>query len=568
MKAINCFLSMFLIEKKRTICIMLFVFLSYHGFSQCYWTQKADVGGLTRYTAIGFSVGHKGYICCGANTSPLTYLNDLWEYNPVTDTWSQKSNFPGALRAGAFSFVIGNKAYIGAGASGGGNPVYYNDFWEYYPATDTWTQKSNLPFYVSSATSFTLNGSGYVVTGKDNNGVKNDVWQYNPLTDTWTQKAPFGGIARAGALSFIVAGKAFVGTGGDATGANSYADFWEYISFTDTWVQKADFNGPLRNWAVGFALNEKWCIIGTGRSSTYLDFRKDVWSYNIYTDTWSQLQDFSGVARYGAVAFTIGTDTAYLGTGADAPGSVVHDFWEFSPNTSTIPIAGNNGPVCAGSTLSLTASTITGATYSWTGPDGFTSSLQSPTVSNNATSAMAGNYYVTTVVNGCTSIAGMTTVIVGNSIPPAPIITQNGSTLSSNAVSGNQWYNQDGIINGATNQNFTVSTNGDYYVIVTIAGCSSDTSNIIHITNAGIKFIEDNKTIKVYPNPAIDKVSVSCNNVQDLKIQFFNILGECVLQRELNCVTNYIDINSLSKGIYIIILTGSDWTLQSKLTKE
>ncbi len=73
--------------------------------------------------------------------------------------------------------------------------------------------------------------------------------------------------------------------------------------------------------------------------------------------------------------------------------------------------AGNSGPFCAGSTLNLTASNIAGATYSWTGPNGFTSSQQNPSVLN-ATLASNGTYSVTATVNGCTSPAGTTDVVV------------------------------------------------------------------------------------------------------------------------------------------------------------
>ncbi len=75
------------------------------------------------------------------------------------------------------------------------------------------------------------------------------------------------------------------------------------------------------------------------------------------------------------------------------------------------PTAGNNGPICAGETLSLTASTISGATYSWTGPNGFTSNVQNPTIANTTTAA-SGTYSVTATVNGNTSPAGNTDVIV------------------------------------------------------------------------------------------------------------------------------------------------------------
>ena len=77
------------------------------------------------------------------------------------------------------------------------------------------------------------------------------------------------------------------------------------------------------------------------------------------------------------------------------------------------PIASNNGPICVGGTLNLFASTVSGATYNWTGPNGFTSNSQNPSRAN-VSAAMAGNYTVTVTVNGsgCTSVGASTTVIV------------------------------------------------------------------------------------------------------------------------------------------------------------
>jgi hypothetical protein len=86
--------------------------------------------------------------------------------------------------------------------------------------------------------------------------------------------------------------------------------------------------------------------------------------------------------------------------------------------TPATPTAGNNGPILAGNTLNLTASTVSGGTYSWTGPNGFTSTDQNPSIAN-ATSAATGVYNVTVTVNGCPSAAGSTSATV-NAIPATP----------------------------------------------------------------------------------------------------------------------------------------------------
>ncbi len=65
--------------------------------------------------------------------------------------------------------------------------------------------------------------------------------------------------------------------------------------------------------------------------------------------------------------------------------------------------AGNNGPTCSGSSISLSATTLSGATYAWTGPNSFSSAVQNPTFTY--TSAGAGIYTLNATVAGCTATA-------------------------------------------------------------------------------------------------------------------------------------------------------------------
>ncbi|HSI69518.1 MAG TPA: hypothetical protein VK941_04740, partial [Gillisia sp.] len=64
-------------------------------------------------------------------------------------------------------------------------------------------------------------------------------------------------------------------------------------------------------------------------------------------------------------------------------------------------ISGDNS-VCAGDSINLSAINISGATYSWTGPNGFTSPGKDLS-RTGASTEMAGTYNVTATVNGCTS---------------------------------------------------------------------------------------------------------------------------------------------------------------------
>jgi|GEM_PF-4888867 len=155
------------------------------------------------------------------------------------------------------------------------------------------------------------------------------------------------------------------------------------------------------------------------------------------------------------------------------------------------PVAGSNGPVCAGAPLNLTASAVAGGTYAWTGPNGFTSAIQNPSVSS-ATAAAGGTYSVTVTVNGCTSPAATVDVTV-NPVPAAPTISGNnaicpGATtvLTSSAATGNQWSRDGVLLSGETAQTLTVATGGNYSVRVTSTGGCATTSAAFAVSQTSL----------------------------------------------------------------------------------
>jgi subtilisin-like proprotein convertase family protein len=90
--------------------------------------------------------------------------------------------------------------------------------------------------------------------------------------------------------------------------------------------------------------------------------------------------------------------------------------------------ASSNGPVCQGATLQLSLSTDIGTLFSWTGPNGFTSSLKDPQIPNVGLAA-SGTYTVI-VRNGANGCPVTTSVTVG----VLPNVTIAGTTPSSASI--------------------------------------------------------------------------------------------------------------------------------------
>ena len=137
-----------------------------------------------------------------------------------------------------------------------------------------------------------------------------------------------------------------------------------------------------------------------------------------------------------------------------------------------------------------------------------------------------------------------------------------------------QWYHVASgkagtLIPGATNQTYTITTNGTYYDIVTISGCPSDTSNVISYF-AGINEYSSENGITIYPNPANDNITIKIEDLrfENLELRINDIVGNTVFVKTLyNKVTN-IDISSLAKGMYFVEVKTERGVVVKKFVKE
>lgn len=106
---------------------------------------------------------------------------------------------------------------------------------------------------------------------------------------------------------------------------------------------------------------------------------------------------------------------------------------------------------------------------------------------------ISGNYYVVlSGANGCNSLPSNTISYQGGSI--LPVITLNNDSLYSSIASGNQWYNSQGAISGATAPIFSSCEEDDYYVIVSNGICTSLASNSVNLdlSPAAPSIVENN----------------------------------------------------------------------------
>ena len=188
------------------------------------------------------------------------------------------------------------------------------------------------------------------------------------------------------------------------------------------------------------------------------------------------------------------------------PSATVGPFNIVDPNPPTSPVVSPVNDICSGGTINLSASgSPTGSTYTWSGPNSFSSTLQNPTI-NNASINSSGTYSVTSTLSGCASPATTVTVTVQQTpaTPTAssntPVCSGNSLTLSASTTSTMpvtwSWGGPNSFVsttqNPVVSNTATTNMSGNYSVIATATyGALSCPS------------LPGNATVVVNPTPVI-----------------------------------------------------------------
>ncbi len=236
-----------------------------------------------------------------------------------------------------------------------------------------------------------------------------------------------------------------------------------------------------------------------------------VWGYSY---SWTPSLGLNDTSKSNPIANPSVTTTYYLTKTDSITGCYKYDTVVItSVPLPPAPVATSNSPVCWYSNINLFANGLVGATYNWTGPNGFVSSLQNP-VNPLALYQDSGDYYCTQTFAGCTSFAdtvhvsmfpapaalsGVNATICAGQSAPIGGAQVPGSTYSWVSVPG-------GYSSTAPNDTVTPSVTTTYTISETdIHGCQDSNNVVITVKPLPVMAF-------TYPNPACATIGVLFTN--------------------------------------------------------
>ena len=244
-----------------------------------------------RSCATCFVVDNEAYVFAGRDSNG-TYHNDLWRYNPNTNTWEDLGATPLPARVNATACVEDGNVYIGLGFNGkyGKDSSYLRDWWSYVPSTQQWTRLRDYPnSNTDCATAFTGKGELYVGYGFSWSYAR-DMFRYDIATNQWDSidvGASFLGYPTRsfGGTGCTCQGRHFMGTGY----YRFSLDWWAELVDGTHWERRATVPGKERTLAATAATDNYIYLCGGmhyGGVNTSGAVLQDIRRYNPQTDSW------------------------------------------------------------------------------------------------------------------------------------------------------------------------------------------------------------------------------------------------------------------------------------------
>ena len=236
-----------------------------------------------------------------------------------------------------------------------------------------------------------------------------------------------------------------------------------------------------------------------------------------------------------------------------------------SPTAPSVLV--NGSPViCQGDSVLLTASVVTGDQWYKDGQP------ISEAKSRNLTVYDAGNYTVTTTIDGTVSPASTAISISAKSSPDKPVITLDAvNGLVSSAADSNQWFIDTlSGIPGAIANSYKPSDSGYYSLRVSNNGCTSPFANRYFYHLPKVPDTSGNAPgtppARVSPNPVTNgQVTIYYNfpGITSLNLLLSDFNGKPILMQTNVHSGDTVNLSAVSNGIYSLTLLDSSGKIYS-----
>ena len=243
-----------------------------------------------------------------------------------SQNWVQVNSLPNSFNEThhSFAFSFDDTGYI---VSGNSNSGERDDFYQYDPVNDSWTELTPFPGAPRGfAIGDTWNGKAYFGFGYDGTSLLNDLWEFDPSNMSWTELAPCPCAARTHPAMIAHNGKVFVGLGN--TSPENLNDWWEYDITLNTWSQKDDLPSQSRHHPYQFGIND-YVYTGFGHGN---DIYNDWFRYDITAETWTQVATLPAEGRVAGTQFSYnGLGYVLSGDGDNHDSMETGEFWAYDP---------------------------------------------------------------------------------------------------------------------------------------------------------------------------------------------------------------------------------------------
>src|SRR6185436_2370208 len=234
---------------------------------------------------------------------------------------------------------------------------------------------------------------------------------------------------------------------------------------------------------------------------------------------------------------------------------------------------------CSGGSVVLNAPVAPNRSYQWKKA----ANLISGATLSSYTATAGGKYkvIVTNTVTGCSKTTSSATVVTANALPSATITPQGPTTfcaggsvvLAANTGTGltYKWKKGASYIPGATLENYTATTGGNYKVEVTNAnGCSKTSANVTVTVpcREGEIISENNFNVNIFPNPNHGEFTIRFSNKPSapVQIQLTDAIGNVVKKLETMDESLIVKESNLAEGIYFLSLKNKNGVLLKKIS--